>query len=74
MSLSSFLVSLYTLPPPSFLERVFIMGSLARSEEMRFCQLIVEKEAAFNCVAELGKHPFVQFKDVSDYFFAFFSI
>ncbi|VDK78838.1 unnamed protein product [Cylicostephanus goldi] len=40
------------------------MGSLTRSEDMRFCQLIVEKEAAFNCVAELGKHPFVQFKDV----------
>ncbi|CAJ0604256.1 unnamed protein product [Cylicocyclus nassatus] len=42
-----------------------IMGSLTRSEDMRFCQLIVEKEAAFNCVAELGKHPFVQFKDLN---------
>ncbi|VDM57535.1 unnamed protein product [Angiostrongylus costaricensis] len=41
------------------------MGSLARSEEMRFCQLIVEKEAAFNCVAELGKQPYVQFKDLN---------
>ncbi|KAK6748445.1 hypothetical protein RB195_001209 [Necator americanus] len=41
------------------------MGSLARSEEMRFCQLIVEKEAAFNCVAELGKAPYVQFKDLN---------
>lgn len=40
------------------------MGSLYRSEEMRFCQLIVEKDAAFACVAELGKHPYVQFKDV----------
>lgn len=41
------------------------MGSLSRSEEMRFCQLIVEKDAAFNIVAEIGKQPYVQFKDVS---------
>lgn len=41
------------------------MGSLYRSEEMRFCQLIVEKDAAFACVSELGKQPWVQFKDVS---------
>ncbi|KAK6025310.1 hypothetical protein OSTOST_08800 [Ostertagia ostertagi] len=41
------------------------MGSFVRSEEMRFCQLIVEKEAAFNCVAELGKQPYVQFKDLN---------
>ncbi|KAL3083894.1 hypothetical protein niasHT_036465 [Heterodera trifolii] len=41
------------------------MGSLYRSEEMRFCQLIVERDAAFSCVAELGKHPFVQFKDLN---------
>ena len=41
------------------------MGSLYRSEEMRFCQMIVEKDAAFNCVAEIGKRPCVQFKDVS---------
>lgn len=41
------------------------MGSLYRSEEMRFCQMIVEKDAAFACVAELGKKPWVQFKDVS---------
>lgn len=40
------------------------MGSLMRSEEMRFCQLIVEKDAAFNIVAEIGKKPYVQFKDV----------
>ena len=41
------------------------MGSLYRSEEMRYCQLIIEKDAAFSCVAELGKKPYVQFKDVS---------
>jgi hypothetical protein len=56
------------------------MGSLYRSEEMRFCQvhnfadyvsnclinfqMIVERDAAFACVAELGKKPYVQFKDV----------
>ncbi|TMS37744.1 hypothetical protein L596_004616 [Steinernema carpocapsae] len=41
------------------------MGSLYRSEEMRFCQMIVEKDAAFACVSELGKHPYVQFKDLN---------
>lgn len=40
------------------------MGSLYRSEQMRYCQIIVEKDAAFSCVAELGKRPYVQFKDV----------
>uniref|UniRef100_A0A0N5ABS0 Uncharacterized protein n=1 Tax=Syphacia muris TaxID=451379 RepID=A0A0N5ABS0_9BILA len=40
------------------------MGSLYRSEQMRFCQMIVQKDAAFSCVAELGKKPYVQFKDV----------
>lgn len=43
------------------------MGSLYRSEQMRFCQMIVQKDAAFACVAELGKHPYVQFKDVLFY-------
>ncbi|VDM37841.1 unnamed protein product [Toxocara canis] len=41
------------------------MGSLYRSEQMRFCQMIVQKDAAFACVAELGKHPYVQFKDLN---------
>ncbi|CAD6199423.1 unnamed protein product [Caenorhabditis auriculariae] len=41
------------------------MGSLTRSEEMRYCQMIVEKDAAFNIVAELGKKPYVQFKDLN---------
>uniref|UniRef100_A0A915NAG7 V-type proton ATPase subunit a n=1 Tax=Meloidogyne floridensis TaxID=298350 RepID=A0A915NAG7_9BILA len=41
------------------------MGSLYRSEEMRFCQMIVERDAAFACVAELGKKPYVQFKDLN---------
>ncbi|KAI6222495.1 V-type proton ATPase subunit a [Aphelenchoides fujianensis] len=41
------------------------MGSLYRSEEMRYCQMLVEKDAAFACVAELGKQPWVQFKDLN---------
>ncbi|CAJ0579597.1 unnamed protein product, partial [Mesorhabditis spiculigera] len=41
------------------------MGSLYRSEEMRFCQLIVEKDAAFSAVSELGKLGIVQFKDLN---------
>uniref|UniRef100_A0AC34Q8Q7 V-type proton ATPase subunit a n=1 Tax=Panagrolaimus sp. JU765 TaxID=591449 RepID=A0AC34Q8Q7_9BILA len=41
------------------------MGSLYRSEQMRYCQIIVEKDAAFACVAELGKRPYVQFKDLN---------
>uniref|UniRef100_A0A1I7WMU8 V-type proton ATPase subunit a n=1 Tax=Heterorhabditis bacteriophora TaxID=37862 RepID=A0A1I7WMU8_HETBA len=54
--------------PYSYVKKKMIlirMGSLTRSEEMRFCQLIVEKDAAFNCVAELGKQPYVQFKDLN---------
>lgn len=42
------------------------MGSLYRSEQMRFCQIIVQKDAAFACVSELGKHPYVQFKDLNE--------
>uniref|UniRef100_A0A915PWN9 V-type proton ATPase subunit a n=1 Tax=Setaria digitata TaxID=48799 RepID=A0A915PWN9_9BILA len=41
------------------------MGSLYRSEQMRFCQMIIQKDAAFSCVAELGKQPYVQFKDLN---------
>lgn len=40
------------------------MGSLYRSEKMRFCQMIVEKDAAFSCVTEIGKKSYVQFKNV----------
>lgn len=42
------------------------MGSLYRSEQMRFCQMIVQKDSAFACVAELGKRPYVQFKDLNE--------
>ena len=30
--------------------------------------MIVERDAAFACVAELGKKPYVQFKDVNIYY------
>lgn len=42
------------------------MGSLLRSEEMCLCQLFLQSEAAYLCVAELGELGLVQFRDVSD--------
>lgn len=41
------------------------MGSLFRSEPMTLCQLFVQSEAAFNCVAELGELGLVQFRDLN---------
>lgn len=41
------------------------MGSLLRSEEMSLCQLFLQSEAAYLCVAELGELGLVQFRDVS---------
>lgn len=41
------------------------MGSLYRSEEMCRCQLFLQTEAAYACVAELGELGLVQFRDVS---------
>ena len=41
------------------------MGSLFRSEEMTLCQLFLQSEAAYNCVAEMGELSVVQFRDVS---------
>lgn len=40
------------------------MGSLFRSEEMSLCQLFLQTEAAYACVAELGELGLVQFRDV----------
>ncbi|VDM27574.1 unnamed protein product [Toxocara canis] len=40
------------------------MGSPYRSEQMQLCQLIAHKDAAFACIAQLGKRGCVQFKDV----------
>ncbi|KHN87868.1 V-type proton ATPase subunit a isoform [Toxocara canis] len=39
------------------------MGSPYRSEQMQLCQLIAHKDAAFACIAQLGKRGCVQFKD-----------
>ncbi|CAD6191345.1 unnamed protein product [Caenorhabditis auriculariae] len=43
----------------------FEMGSLHRSEEMRLCQMILVKEAAYECIAEMGKCSNVQFIDLN---------
>uniref|UniRef100_T1K0I1 V-type proton ATPase subunit a n=1 Tax=Tetranychus urticae TaxID=32264 RepID=T1K0I1_TETUR len=40
------------------------MGSLLRSEEMSLCQLFLQSEASYLCVAELGELGLVQFRDV----------
>ncbi|CAG5124245.1 unnamed protein product, partial [Candidula unifasciata] len=42
------------------------MGSLFRSEEMRLCQVFLQKEAAYACVSELGELGQVQFKDLNE--------
>uniref|UniRef100_A0A914WQH4 V-type proton ATPase subunit a n=1 Tax=Plectus sambesii TaxID=2011161 RepID=A0A914WQH4_9BILA len=41
------------------------MGSLYRSEEMCLCQLFLQTEAAYACVAELGELGLVQFRDLN---------
>lgn len=41
------------------------MGALFRSEEMTLCQLFLQSEAAYACVAELGELGLAQFRDVS---------
>ena len=42
------------------------MGSLFRSQEMTNCQLFLQSEAAYACVAELGELGLAQFRDVSN--------
>ncbi|XP_015795690.1 V-type proton ATPase 116 kDa subunit a isoform X1 [Tetranychus urticae] len=41
------------------------MGSLLRSEEMSLCQLFLQSEASYLCVAELGELGLVQFRDLN---------
>ncbi|KAJ1362356.1 hypothetical protein KIN20_021881 [Parelaphostrongylus tenuis] len=41
------------------------MGSLYRSEPMKLCEMILVKDAAYNCVGELGKYGNVQFNDLN---------
>ena len=52
-----------TSPPP------VIMSSednvLFRSEPMARCQLILQSEAAYNCISELGELGLVQFVDLN---------
>ncbi len=40
------------------------MGTIFRSEEMSLCQLFLQPDAAYNCIAELGELGIVQFRDV----------
>ena len=42
-----------------------VEGSLFRSEEMALCQLFLQSEAAYACVAELGELGLVQFRDLN---------
>uniref|UniRef100_A0A7E4W610 V-type proton ATPase subunit a n=1 Tax=Panagrellus redivivus TaxID=6233 RepID=A0A7E4W610_PANRE len=37
-----------------------------RSEKIKLCQLIVHRDAAFRCVVEVGKKPYVQFNDLNE--------
>ncbi|VDO90598.1 unnamed protein product [Haemonchus placei] len=39
------------------------MGSLYRSEPMKLCEMILVRDATYDCVAELGKYGIVQFND-----------
>ncbi len=40
------------------------MGELYRSESMAKCQLFLQTESAYACVAEMGELGLVQFRDV----------
>ena len=41
------------------------MGSIYRSEYMSLCQLFLQTDSAYACVAELGELGLAQFRDVS---------
>ncbi|VDO85576.1 unnamed protein product [Heligmosomoides polygyrus] len=41
------------------------MGSMFRSEPMKLCEMILVKDAAYDCVGELGKCGIVQFNDLN---------
>ncbi|XP_054163547.1 V-type proton ATPase 116 kDa subunit a 1-like [Oppia nitens] len=47
------------------------MGSLFRSEPMTLCQLFLQSEATYNCIAELGALGLVEFKDLNGQINAF---
>ena len=48
--------------------------SIFRSERMSLWQMILQNESAYNCVAEMGELGIVEFRDVSYYFFNFFTL
>ncbi|CAF3743012.1 unnamed protein product [Rotaria sp. Silwood1] len=41
------------------------MASIFRSEEMTLCQLFLQPDAAYSCIAELGELGIVQFRDLN---------
>ena len=41
------------------------MSTIFRSEEMTLCQLFLQPEAAYSCIAELGELAIAQFRDVT---------
>lgn len=41
------------------------MGSIYRSELMEFCQIFLQTESAYQCVAELGELGLAEFIDVT---------
>lgn len=47
------------------------MGSLYRSEAMALCQMFLQAEASFTCLAQLGELGLVQFKDLNSHVNAF---
>ncbi|KAL3077557.1 hypothetical protein niasHS_012263 [Heterodera schachtii] len=42
-----------------------------RSEPLKLCQLIVQRDAAYSCVVELGQYSLVQFKDLNHHLTTF---
>lgn len=42
-----------------------------RSEPLKLCQMIVQKDAAFQCIVELGRLGIAQFKDLNDHMSVF---
>ena len=40
------------------------MATIFRSEEMTLCQLFLQPDTAYPCIAELGELGIVQFRDV----------
>lgn len=44
------------------------MSTIYRSEEMSLCQLFLQPDTAYSCIAQLGELGIVQFRDVKSSF------